>query len=199
MSSKATIYLDSSAINRLADDPAAPAIIASITRAGHEVHISCLNVLELAATTDTARRIRLLTVARRITQSFHPLELPGRVLKLSLEAHLQGRDYAVMSIDPNLGGAWAAMCRPEDIDEGIRSQAVREKEEQENWFKEQHRRFRAAMNQQELARVYKPAHFIQPAAKDVGFLNSFLAEAVRAAGGSPENETAAEIIAKVGP
>lgn len=199
MGEKGAIYLDSSAINKLADDPAAPAIIASITKAGHEVHISCLNVLELAVTPDPARRVQLLTAARRITQNFLPLDLPGRILKLSLQAHLGGKDLAVMSIDPKESGAWAAMCRPEKIDEAIRQKALDEKAIQEAWFSEQHRRYRAVLAEKERPRISKPVRFIQPAMKDAEFLRSFFREIIRAAGGDPDKVDAVEILQTVGP
>ena len=196
---KGIIYLDSSAINKLADDPAAPAIIAAIAAAGHDVHISCLNVLELVATKDPARRTHLLSVARRITQSFHPLDLPGRILQLSLKAHLSGENEAVMSIDPKMNGAWAALRRPEAIDEAIRLNAIREKEVQETWFSDQHQRYRQALTDRERPQVSKPVHYIQPAIKDAQFVRSFFEEIVRAAGGNPVTTDAVEILQKVGP
>lgn len=195
---KGTIYLDSSAINRLADDPAAPAIIAAITRAGHEVHISCLNVLELAVTPDAGRRTHLLTTARRITQSFYPLELPGQILKLSLQAHLQGKDEAVMSV-AKASGVWAALCRPEQITETIRLKAIEDKRKHEFWFETQHQRYRQAISDRERPRAPKPAHYILPPMKEPAFVRSFFAEIVRAAGGDPVTVDAVEILQKVGP
>lgn len=195
----ATIYLDTSAINQLANDPAAAAIIAGITRRGHEVHTSSLAVVELASTPDPEKRAHLLSIARRITQSFHPLDLPGAILKKSLQAHLAGKNEAVMSVDPRVSGLWEALRRPEDVDETLRLKAELAKQEQENWFTASHQRARQALESLNRPRLPKPLHYIRPACGDETFLKSNFAEIIRAGGGDPEKTSARELLDTLGP
>lgn len=195
----AAFYFDSSAINWLSEDPAAPAIISFITRSGHEVHTSCLTVLELVATPQTDKRVQLLQVARALTQSFHPLEVPGNMLKLSLRAHLDGKNEAPMSIDPSKNGAWAALRRPDRITEAMRLDAVKQKEEHEEWFKPHHEIARKALTENERPRIYKPAHYLVPAVEDSKFTESFFKRIITAAGGGGTSVRAKDLMEQVGP
>jgi hypothetical protein len=194
----ATIYLDSSAINWLADDANATSIISRFKAAGHRAHTSCLNILELASTGDAVRRTLLLNVTREITQDFYPIVWPGEMLKVSLRAHVDGKEEMDVSVDPRAGGVWAVLRHPELVDEVVRLRALQEKETHEKWFRVQHQQARQALNIEEKPRVYKPGHFISPAGKDSAFLNSYFRNIILAAGGDPITVQAAELLEKVG-
>lgn len=195
----AKIYLDTSAINQLCYDPAVRAVIAGITRAKHEVHTSCLTILELCATRNDTTRASLLEIARHATQNFYPLDLPGPVLKASLMAYLGGKSEVEVSIVPGQNGTWAALCDPALINEPIREKVLNEKKRQDEWLAAQHIRAREGMSQMPRPMHYKPGSFFRSTATDDVYLESFFGDILVAAGDSNHNAAARKVLDEVGP
>lgn len=131
------IYFDASAINWLCDDPQRDLLINRLIENGGN-HISIFTVAELAATPTKERRTDLLGLARRLSCNWRPLAWPGDLLKRSLDALFSLKDSIEGSMGPEWDGVWIALCNPEAIESEDWEEAVRWKDQQEQWYQSMH-------------------------------------------------------------
>lgn len=141
-----TFYLDTSAINCLFDD-ANRSDLTDRLGTHFKVYISVFTVAELAATLDRNRRIGLVTLAKEISGGYHPLAMPGDLLKRSLKATQGWKKEIDASMGPEWGGLWMVLCNPDLIDQKAYSEVICWKEQQEKWYQDMHDRGRPRMQQ----------------------------------------------------
>jgi hypothetical protein len=87
------VILDTSAVNRLADDPDADLLIKGLESAGVFL-VTALNIYEASQTSDLARREKLRALLHRLWRQRGPLALPNSVLREELRAHAAGSERA---------------------------------------------------------------------------------------------------------
>lgn len=175
-------YLDTSAINRLYDDPNLEELKATIKNKA-QVYISVFTVAELASTSDKYRRTGLLKIAKDITGNYRPAAMPGELLKRSLEAI---NDFAP-DMDNSMGtewdGLWIGLNDPTLIDEESYHEIIEWKAQQEAWYHQIHERGRPLMQEtikklplEERATLMSSfAKLIRYYRPDRDFLNDFVA------------------------
>jgi len=132
---------DTSALNRLHDDPDREAIIVGLL-ATNNVFITALNIREAVATTKAARRVSLMRLQRRLTRGFRPLRTPIEVLREVTIARLSGRDSVTLTIEENSQGLWWALEQPEALTIEMQQESYEWKSSIEKQFTEAHRRAR---------------------------------------------------------
>lgn len=103
---------DTSGVNRLYDDASCEALVAGLL-AGNYVLVSELNLIEVMTTEDSARRLGLVRLLKRLTRGMMPL-LPPTVLlrRLTLARH-SGSSMSTITSDESCPEAWWAMKNPE--------------------------------------------------------------------------------------
>jgi hypothetical protein len=84
------IVLDTSAVNRLHADEACRELLLACESVG-VFHVTALNILEVARTTDTAKRQALLRFLFRLWRQRGPLAMPNTMLRALASAFLDGR------------------------------------------------------------------------------------------------------------
>ncbi len=131
------IYFDTSAINWLFDDPRRDSILGRLV-GNASIYISIFTVAELAATPSKERRTELLRLARKLSFNWRPLAWPGDLLKRSLDAFTARKDSIEGSMGAEWDGLWQALCNPEVIENEDWAEAVRWKDEQEQWYQRMH-------------------------------------------------------------
>ena len=139
-------YLDTSAINRLYDDPRSPNL-RKVLQKKSIVYPSVFIVAELAAEPDERRRIGLLELLKKISGNYRPVAMPGDLLRRSLEsANIWSRDMN-HSMGPKWGGVWSALNNPTLIDDDAYQEIIDWKREQEAWYQDMHDRGRPRMQE----------------------------------------------------
>jgi hypothetical protein len=114
---------DTSAINRLVDDPERGPIVTALLSTG-SIRITAYNVLEVAKTGNDTRRTALMQMMVRLSNGKRPLDRPNTILLSYAAAHATRSSSAVVNADPNLEGVWTALNQPDLIDEEARSEAL---------------------------------------------------------------------------
>lgn len=136
---RTTFYFDTSAINQLADDPLRDLLVGALTAPGNVVLVSVLNVYELAATKDPARRLDLLRLAKRIAKDTRLLAFPQTNLRRSLDAFAAGQSTLDATFDYDSSqNIWIAFEHPEQVHEQARSEIRAQNLADEKWFREMH-------------------------------------------------------------
>src|SRR5215471_4796040 len=107
---------DTSAINRLHDDPDRRAIIARLL-AKNRVLITAVNIVEAAVTEDLERRISLLILQRQLSNDDRPLRLPTEILRHLTRAYVQKLPSADIAIDDSEAQFWWVLHKPERLKE----------------------------------------------------------------------------------
>jgi hypothetical protein len=110
---------DTSAINRLYDDPAGEAIVTGLT-ATNVVRVSALNVLEAGRTAHADRRCALLRLLKRMTGGARPLEMPNVLARRAMTAYGQRSPVLDASIDADADILWHVLQDPTDLDDEVR-------------------------------------------------------------------------------
>ena len=104
-------YLDTSAINRLYDDPRSPNL-RKVLQKKSIVYPSVFIVAELAAEPDERRRIGLLELLKKISGNYRPVAMPEDLLRRSLESVNIWSSDMNHSMGPKWGGVWSALNNP---------------------------------------------------------------------------------------
>ena len=141
-----TFYLDTSAINRLYDDPEGQNL-RKVLQENSIVYPSIFTVAELSAEPDESRRIGLLALIKKISGNYRPVAMPGDLLRRSLKSvSIWSRDMN-HSMGTKWGGVWLALNDPTLIDENAYKEIIEWKREQESWYQDMHDRGRPAMQE----------------------------------------------------
>jgi len=114
---------DTSAINRLLDDPEREPVIKAILGIG-SFRITAYNVLEVAKTKDEDRRPRLINLMRVLADGKRPLDRPNTILLTYAKAHADRTSSAPVNADDNLDSLWIALNQPDLVDEEARQEAL---------------------------------------------------------------------------
>jgi predicted nucleic acid-binding protein len=118
---------DTSAINRLLNDPDHEALVRTLV-ATAELRISAFNVIEAAKTRDSTARIRLLQLLQRLSPSFRFLDRPNTIVRAVACAFANrdqsGRVTVTVNRDPDLDGLGVALNNPDDINEELRQELL---------------------------------------------------------------------------
>jgi len=107
---------DTSAINRLHDDPEREALCAGLLAAG-PVRVTAVNVVELSATSTPARRLSLVRFAARLAAGVRPLAHPNTLLRASVSAFSRREPSVRVSVEGDEGEVWWALQNAEEIDD----------------------------------------------------------------------------------
>lgn len=107
---------DTSAINRLLDDPEREPIVTTILSVG-SFRITAYNVLEAAKTRDSSRRTQLLKLMSRLANGKCPLNRPNRILLNYCDAHAAGTSSCKINTDAKWDGVWLALNQPDCLDQ----------------------------------------------------------------------------------
>ncbi len=113
---------DTSAINRLLDDPDREPMITAILSVG-SFRITAYNVVEAAKTQDPNLRIRLVELMRKLANGKRPLDRPNTILQTYADAHAARASTGLVNADKNLEGLWVGLNQPELIDQEAQSEA----------------------------------------------------------------------------
>lgn len=127
--------LDTSAINRLLDDPDREPILKATLSVG-SFRITAYNVLEAAKTRDELRRSDLIELMRRLADGKRPLDRPNTILLTYASAHAEGASAARVNADGELEGLWIALNQPGLIDKDARREAMDWAVQSEDHFSE---------------------------------------------------------------
>ncbi len=114
--------LDTSAINRLFDDPECEAIVKSLLAIG-SFRVSAYNVLEVAKTPDCRRRTALIDLMKHLAQQKRPLDQPNTILLNYASAHSKCAPSVEVNRDENLEGLWIALNKPDLVDDEAKNEA----------------------------------------------------------------------------
>lgn len=133
-----TYYLDTSALNQVADDPEKQAIINYLQAPGSRVFVSAPNILEIAANESANRRIELLELINEICHDYRPLAYPSDLLTCSLSAYVNASTHVTITISRKHKGIWTAMKNPSEIGEAERLEAENWRVEQSRWYRQAH-------------------------------------------------------------
>lgn len=113
--------LDTSAINRLLDDPEKEPIIKALISVG-SFRITAYNVIEAAKTKCKDRRCRLIELMKRLADGKRPLDRPSTILLSYAKAHADGASAALVNADDQLEGLWVALNQSDRVDEEARQE-----------------------------------------------------------------------------
>ena len=131
-----TLYFDTSAINRLTDEPNRSSLLAVLSR--NTCAISIFTIAELASTTSPDRRSQLLRTVKELIGDYRPLEMPGELLKRATRALLNNQATMDLSMGPEWNGLLVALNDPTSIDDITLAEAQRWKAKQEQWYNTMH-------------------------------------------------------------
>lgn len=118
---------DTSALNRLLDDPDREALVCAFLASG-SFRITAFNVVEAAKTADVARRGTLLKLFHRLSSGDRFLDRPDTIVRAAARAFAErghrGKTSVTINADADLDGLWVAMNEPERIDENVRAELL---------------------------------------------------------------------------
>lgn len=126
---------DTSAINRLLDDPERDPIIDATLSIG-SFRVTAYNILEAAKTGDANRRSQLIDLMKRLTDGKRPLDRPNTILLTYAEAHAARAATVRVNADENLEGLWIALNQPGLLDQEAREEVLAWAAEWEDDFSE---------------------------------------------------------------
>lgn len=139
--SRMDILFDTSAVNRLHDDPAGGSIVNGLL-ATNVVRVSALNVLEAARTADIGRRRSLLRWLKFMTGNERPLEMANVLARRAVAQYGRRAPLLNWSIDHEADVLWQVLVDPESVDEGLRSDLNEFQHSLEADFRQCHERAR---------------------------------------------------------
>jgi hypothetical protein len=88
---------DTSAINRLHDDPERIAIVRGLLSTS-VVRVTALNVIEVGGAVDAERRESLLRLLGRLAPGVRPLASPTALVRILAKAYADGNDRPIISL-----------------------------------------------------------------------------------------------------
>jgi hypothetical protein len=125
---------DTSAINRLNDDPDQKAIVAGLL-AANRVLITAVNVIETVVTEDPARRLSLLRLQQQLAKENRQLRIPPELLREMTMAYARNLSSVTLTIVEETGaGVWWALHEPETVTEEARQEGYVWKKKLEDGF-----------------------------------------------------------------
>lgn len=133
------LYLDTNIYNRLVDDPAIDSIVGAFAQGPHEIHVSALNIIEMAATSNPQRREALLKCANRLRQDTFPLDYPRSLLRRSLEQFLRGETSFNASITPQDANILEFIREPACFEAKWHAEVLALKTKEESWYDRMHK------------------------------------------------------------
>jgi predicted nucleic acid-binding protein len=133
---------DTSALNRLHDDPDEDAIATALLAANRVVIVG-LNIIEASLTECAERRISLLRLQKRLSNGDRPLRIPPEIVRHLTKAYVQKAASADIAIDDESASQlWWVLHEPENVDDEARKEAHTWKKELEKSFSESHQEAR---------------------------------------------------------
>ena len=115
---------DTSVINQLADDPRHEELLATIL-SKMTIYITALNVIEIAKTTNVARRERLRELAKSLAKNLEPLALPNELLESVARAFQSRAENIVITLPPDQRDLWFLFSQPDALLDGGREEITR--------------------------------------------------------------------------
>ena len=100
-------YFDTSAINKLLDDPEREQIVTGLLSIA-SFRISALNVIEAAKESDSVRKISLITLMNKLANNKRPLNRPNTILLNCMKAFSNNASNMEINRDEDLAGLWTA-------------------------------------------------------------------------------------------
>lgn len=175
------LYFDTNIYNRLLDDPAREPIFSVLADGPHEIHVSTLNIIEMAATPDPHRREALLKCANRLRRQNLPLDFPPNLLRRSLRDFIDGRSDSSASIRPEDENILGLIREPGCFGAKWQPAVVEWKRNQEAWYDGMHRAARDGLQRlirdlppMDVQRITADAHsFIRHSCDKPEFLEDF--------------------------
>jgi hypothetical protein len=134
---KVTYCFDTSAINRLHDEPDRTIIVKGLI-ATTVVRVTALNVIEVSGTADVARRTSLLGLLSDLADGVRPLSAPNVLLQTLAKAFADKNDRPVITLTEEEEGVWLALNNRDSHNEETRQEVFRWKQDLEKPFKESH-------------------------------------------------------------
>lgn len=131
------IYLDTSGINAITEDKDRQQVLSQLALQ-HKTFVSLLNVAELTATQDEAKRKDLLRVAKSLARGCYPLARPQDLLWRSIEALEKRQPSMDFSIPEQDRGVFVVLQDPDVADESARHEALEFLQREERWYRSMH-------------------------------------------------------------
>jgi predicted nucleic acid-binding protein len=136
---------DTSAINRLHDDPEREPLVDGLLAVDRVVIVG-LNIIEAAVTEKVERRLSLLRLQQRLSNNDRPLRIPTQIVQHLTRAYVQKLNAVDIAIDNTEGHQlWWVLHEPESLDEEMRQEAYQWKKKLETSFSEVHQDAREEM------------------------------------------------------
>lgn len=146
---------DTSAVNRLHDDPERIAIVRGLLSMS-VVRVTALNVIEVGGTADAERRESLLRLLGELAPGVRPLASPTALVRILAKAHADGNDRPIISLPDEENGIWAGLNNPEGHNEETRQEVLRWKQELEGPFRKAHETARPVLREFFTSREARP-------------------------------------------
>jgi hypothetical protein len=133
------LYLDTCSYGKYCDDCDRRAILSQLSSSGVSVLGSLLNAVEIIATNDTARRIRLASACQELRDKrYLLLDLPSMLIERSVQAFLKREEYCAASIEEKAYIVQHALEQPNKLSERDRLEIIKWKEETEESYSNMH-------------------------------------------------------------
>lgn len=132
---------DTSAINRLHDDPEQQFLVAGLL-ATNTLRVTALNVVEAVGTEDEVRRCSLIILLQKLSHGFRPLATPNTFLKIIANAYARGDTRPNITSPEEEDSIWLALNSPDELDEETRQEVFQWKTSLETPFIDAHREAR---------------------------------------------------------
>lgn len=169
------IYLETSAFNQIYHDPLRGRLLDAIA-ANHSVHLSTINIIEAAASSDASFRRELLQFMHLVGGDWKPLLLPYDALKASLTWFALQQSEMNWSIGDEMDVIWSYLNHPEQVDDEISKAMVQFKTDQEEKFRFMFGDARSSfqeMPQQDLDRLRSASEVLRAYDSSTEFLDAF--------------------------
>jgi hypothetical protein len=110
---------DTSALNKLHDDPDGGAIVSGLL-ATNRIGVSALNVVEAGRTASVTHRQSLLRLLKQMTGNDRPFEMPNVLVRRAMVAYSRRSQILNYSINSDADALWQVLINPELLDEPTR-------------------------------------------------------------------------------
>jgi hypothetical protein len=164
------LYFDTNIYNRLLDDPAMNSIVPVLAHGPHEIHVSALNIIEMAATPDPHRREALLQSANRLIRGNLPVDYPRNLLRRSLEHFVKGETGFSATIRPEDANILRLLREPACIKAKWLDDVGEWKKKEESWYHGMHKDARDGL--QALIHDLSPTDFQRITANGHSFIRN---------------------------
>jgi hypothetical protein len=135
---------DTSAINKLNDDPDRDAIVAGLL-CTNTVRVTAINVMEVCKTRDRSRLLSLLSLLNRLAQGTLPLEVPNTLLVELAKSHRTASNGVTVTIGAERIRLWHVIQKPDLLTDVDVQEIARWTQDFEQGFQEMHDNARKAI------------------------------------------------------